>query len=453
MRTIMQKILIIDDDSSIRKTLQLHLQSPSVRVETAPDLASAADVWPAFRPQIVLLDLSLPDGDGLEFFEHAVVNKWGGLVILITGNQDMDRATDAMRLGAYDYLMKPLDIDQLETVMERASSFTSTASKDRAKVDGDSEYKPGKIVGKSRATLELHKMIGLASRSFANVLIRGETGTGKELVAKAIHRNTCFEAPFIAVNCSAIVPTLLESELFGHEKGSFTGAIASKPGQLELAKNGAVFLDEIGDMASDLQVKLLRVLQEREFKRVGGSVSIPLKARVITATHRNLEKMVEDGDFREDLYYRLKVLEIKIPPLRKRSEDIPLISKALLQKINREVHGRVTAIAESDMRKLENYDWPGNVRELENILTASVVRSPGNMLQLDPPAKESKPDAEPAEWNWNRPLEDVEKQHIQSVLENVAGHFGRACDILGISRPTLRKKIKDYDLKASFNED
>ncbi|MBC8277795.1 MAG: sigma-54-dependent Fis family transcriptional regulator, partial [FCB group bacterium] len=348
----MQKILIIDDDSSIRKTLQLHLQSSSVKIETAPDLRSAEEIWPGFKPHIVLLDLSLPDGDGIEFFEHATVNKWSGLVILITGNQDMDRATEAMRLGAYDYLMKPLDIDQLETVMERAFSFSSSSSKTGTVVEGDSDYKPGKIIGKSRAILELHKIIGSASRSFANVLIRGETGTGKELVAKAIHRNTCFDAPFVAVNCSAIVPTLLESELFGHEKGAFTGAIASKPGQLELARNGVIFLDEIGDMAQDLQVKLLRVLQEREFKRVGGSLNLPLKARIITATHRDLEKMVRDGDFREDLYYRMKVLEINIPPLRKRKEDIPLITTALLQKINREIHGHVTMVSESDIRRL-----------------------------------------------------------------------------------------------------
>lgn len=449
----MQKILIIDDDSSIRKTLQLHLQSSSVKIETAPDLRSAEEIWPGFKPHIVLLDLSLPDGDGIEFFEHATVNKWSGLVILITGNQDMDRATEAMRLGAYDYLMKPLDIDQLETVMERAFSFSSSSSKTGTVVEGDSDYKPGKIIGKSRAILELHKIIGSASRSFANVLIRGETGTGKELVAKAIHRNTCFDAPFVAVNCSAIVPTLLESELFGHEKGAFTGAIASKPGQLELARNGVIFLDEIGDMAQDLQVKLLRVLQEREFKRVGGSLNLPLKARIITATHRDLEKMVRDGDFREDLYYRMKVLEINIPPLRKRKEDIPLITTALLQKINREIHGHVTMVSESDIRRLSNYDWPGNVRELENILTTAVVRSPGNVLELEMPAKESEQALETTAWDWNRPMEDVERQHIQAVLENVSGHFGRACDILGISRPTLRKKIKDYGLKASFNED
>lgn len=449
----MQKILIIDDDASIRKTLQLHLQSSTVKIETSPDLRSAEEIWPDFKPQIVLLDLSLPDGDGIEFFEHATINKWSGLVILITGNQDLDRATEAMRLGAYDYLMKPLDIDQLETVMERAFTFSSNAPKDRAAAEGDSDYKPGKIAGKSRAILELHKMIGSASRSFANVLIRGETGTGKELVAKAIHRNTCFDAPFIAVNCSAIVPTLLESELFGHEKGAFTGAVASKPGQLELAKNGVIFLDEIGDMAQDLQVKLLRVLQEREFKRVGGSLNLPLKARIITATHRNLEKMVQDGDFRKDLYYRMKVLEINIPPLRKRKEDIPLITKALLQKINREVHGQVTTVSESDLQKLGSYDWPGNIRELENILTTAIVRSPGNVLELVMPAKETEQAAEPAEWNWNRPMEEVERQHIQAVLENVNGHFGRACEVLGISRPTLRKKIKDYGLKASFNED
>lgn len=372
---------------------------------------------------------------------------------MITGETDMERATEAMRMGAYDYLMKPLDIDQLEAVMERALALENISAKRSVDISDEQDYKPGKIVGRSKAILELHKTIGLASRSFANVIIRGETGTGKELVAKAIHRNSCPEAPFIAVNCSAIVATLLESELFGHEKGAFTGAVSTKPGQLELAREGVIFLDEIGDMAMNLQVKLLRVLQEREYKRVGGSNIIQLKARIIAATHQNLEEMVEKGEFREDLYYRLKVIEIDIPPLRKRREDIPVIAKTLLKRINSEVHRNISAVPEVVMEQLKEYDWPGNVRELENLLTTAVVRSPGQTLELDMPMKRVKQAGVVAVENWNRPMEEVEKEHIQSVLNNVNGHFGRACDILGISRPTLRKKIKDYDLKASFNDD
>lgn len=447
----MQKILIIDDDSGIRDTLSGYFASAGRRIETAADIETGRNIWGGFKPNIVLLDLNLPDGDGLEFFEEIRNKDLPGLVILITGSSDMDKAVKAMRLGAYDYLMKPLDIDQLDALMERALSFGGESAK--ISPAPDDEYYPGKIVGKSRAVLELHKTIGLASRSFANVLIRGETGAGKELVAKAVHRNFCPDAPFIAVNCSAIVPTLLESELFGHEKGSFTGAITTKPGQLELAKNGIAFLDEIGDMALDMQAKLLRVLQEREFKRVGGSASIPLKARIIAATHQNLEKMVEDGKFREDLYYRLKVLEINVPRLKDRKEDIPLLVKTLLAKINLDVHRNVTVVPDKLMKRLENYDWPGNIRELENMLTAGVVRSTGNALEVIVPENTPSAAVQTAEWEWNRPMEDVEKQHIQAVLNNVDGHFGKACDILGISRPTLRKKIKDYGLKGTFNDE
>jgi DNA-binding NtrC family response regulator len=449
----MQKVLIIDDDSGIRETLSAYFSSSNRKVETAGDIGSGRAIWNSFKPNIVLLDLSLPDGDGLEFFEEARERDYPGLVVLITGSSDMEKAVKAMRLGAYDYLMKPLDIDQLEALVERAISLGSDSGKTTG---GETfEYHPGKIAGKSRVVLELHKTIGLASRSFANVLIRGETGTGKELVAKAIHQNSCPDAPFIAVNCSAIVPTLLESELFGHEKGSFTGAIASKQGQLELAKNGVIFLDEIGDMSLDLQSKLLRVLQEREFKRVGGSSAISLKARIVAATHQNLEKMVEEDKFREDLYYRLKVLEIEIPPLRDRKEDIPILVNVLLNKINSEVHRNVTVVPDKIIRRLENYNWPGNIRELENLLTTGVVRSVGNTLELDVPESVHSEGVkeEAAEWNWNRSMEEVEKQHIQAVLNNVDGHFGKACDILGISRPTLRKKIKDYGLKGSFNDE
>jgi len=447
---MIQRVLIIDDDSAIRRTLQLHLRAGGSReVETAANAAAAEKLWTQFHPHIVLLDLNLPDGDGLDLFQTAQTAHLTGLVILITGDADLDRAILAMRMGAYDYLMKPLDLDQLDNIIDRALAMSSPEFAPALEIADAGEYKPGKIVGHSRAILELHKSIGLASRTFANILLRGETGTGKELVAQAIHRNSCPDAPFIAVNCSAIVPTLLESDLFGHEKGSFTGAVTAKSGQLELAKNGTVFLDEIGDMAPDLQSKLLRVLQEREFKRVGGANTIPLKARIIAATHQSLEKMVEEGKFRQDLYYRLKVIEIHIPPLRERREDIPLIVKALLLKINREVHRNIAAIPDLQLQKLTDYDWPGNVRELENILTTAAVRSPGNVLEIEIPVKSAKELDTPAVIDWKRTLEDVEKEHIQVVLSQVNGHFGKACDILGISRPTLRKKIKDYSLKIA----
>jgi two-component system response regulator AtoC len=395
----------------------------------------------------------LPDGDGLELLLSAVSEKLGGLVILITGIQDFEKATVAMRSGAYDYLAKPLDLEQLDVVMDRAFASCKVSREGALLVIESDELQTGKIIGKSKAILEVHKQIGLASRCFANVLLRGESGVGKELVAQAIHRNSHSTGPFIPLNCSAIVSTLMESELFGHEKGSFTGALASKVGQLELAKNGTVFLDEIGDLPLDLQIKLLRVLQEREFKRVGGVQAIPLKARVITATHRDLEAMVLEKKFRDDLYYRLRVLEIHIPPLRERADDIPLLVKSLLYKINKEVHRNVTQIPEATMLQLFAYPWPGNVRELENLLTSAVIRSPGDTLELTMPTIKLQVEKTTSPWNWNQSLETVEKFHIQEVLNHTDGHFGKACEILGISRPTLRKKILDYGLKASFNEE
>ena len=389
----------------------------------------------------------------MELLSRARLEKLEGTVILITGSQDLEKAVDAMRIGAYDYLMKPLDIDQLDATMDRALFSTKVTPEFSVSLDESAdEYVPGKIVGKSKAILELHKQIGLACRCFANVLILGETGVGKELVAKSIHHFSGYPGQFVAINCSAVVPTLMESELFGYEKGSFTGATSTKPGQLEAAKNGTIFLDEIGDLSLDLQVKLLRVLQEREFKRVGGSQSIPLQSRVITATHRNLEEMVDKGDFREDLYYRLKVLEIPIPPLRERLEDLPLLVKALLNKINLEVHRNVVHVTKDTMKMMENFEWYGNIRELENRLTAAVIQSPGNVLEMELPQSSSKKSGA-LNSKWQRTLLEVEKEHIQNVLEHVEGHFGRACEILGISRPTLRKKITDYDLKITFNED
>jgi len=448
----MVKILVIDDDRFIRRTLELHLKSDSVDVLTSENMESGRRVWQKENPDIIILDMMLPEGMGSDLLAEATRKKFGGLVVIITGSEDMEMATEAMRLGAFDYLVKPLDMDQLDLVMERAIGSAKKIPEPVVNVNEGEEFKPGKIVGKSRSVLELHKQIGLAARCFANVFIQGETGTGKELVARSIHRSSHCTGDFVAVNCSAIVPTLMESELFGHEKGSFTGAVSSKAGQLEVARDGTIFLDEIGDLPLDLQVKLLRVLQEREFKRVGGAQSIPLIARVITATHRDLKEMVDRGAFREDLYYRLKVMEINIAPLRERREDIAPLVIAFLRKTNSDVHRNVTKIPESILRALENYDWPGNVRELENRITAAVIRSPGEFLEIELPDNENKSSKIQTDWDWNRPMEEVEKFHIQEVLKHVDGHFGKACDVLGISRPTLRKKISDYGLKGTFKE-
>ena len=455
----MADFLVIDDDRSIRRSLELQLTDMGHSVLTAGSSAEGHELWEQHRPDLIILDLVLPDGDGLELLTASVDEELGGMVILITGHQDLDKAITAMRSGAFDYIHKPLDIDELEFAISRALKLQHERKRLSLVADLAMERHPDKIVGQSRAIIEIHKQIGLASRSLANVLIRGESGTGKELVARGIHRHSTPGQPFIPLNCSALTPTLLESELFGHEKGAFTGAVSAKPGRFELAGMGCLFLDEIGDMDQNVQVKLLRVIQNREFERVGGTRSLPFKARLIAATHQDLEGMVRRESFREDLYYRLKVIQISLPPLRGRKEDIPLLVEHLLARINLELRRAVTEVPSEVMRRLVAHRWQGNVRELENCLMAGVIASPGNTLQLDTlqfesaepkPPGESHSEAEDIdahnESRTDRSLADIEREHISEVLKSVEGHLGKACEILKISRPTLRKKIKQYGL-------
>ncbi len=318
-------------------------------------------------------------------------------------------------------------------------------------------FKVGDIIGKTKEMKEIFKTIGVVSQSRTTVLIQGESGTGKELIAKVIHNNTSPEEPYIAVNCSAIVETLLESELFGHEKGSFTGAITRKLGKFELARYGTVFLDEISEMSLNLQAKLLRVLQEMDFERVGGKDSIKVNARIITATNKDLKQMVKEGKFRDDLYYRLNIVSIRIPPLRERREDIPVLVDYLLTKINRELHKKVIGVSDEMMDIFMKYRWPGNVRELENLLTRAVVVAKSQVLTRgDFPdlsedafaAAESKP-VDFTETGSGRPLtlEEVEEQYIRKVIkENNHRTKGELCDILGISRPTFERKLEKFGI-------
>jgi two-component system response regulator AtoC len=290
--------------------------------------------------------------------------------------------------------------------------------------------------------LDIYKTIGNVTRSRVTVLVEGESGTGKELIARAIHYNSPWSAePFIAVNCTALVETLLESELFGHVKGAFTGAIADKRGKFELAQNGTIFLDEIAEISPTLQVKLLRILQEREFERVGGDKTIKMNARVIAATNRDMMKEVAAGKFREDLYYRLNVVSIKVPPLRERKEDIPLIVRHLLQQINEELHTKVFKISDEALAKILKHDWPGNVRELQNILTRAVVLAKSDILEESMIPDNTLMPALSASYDWNRTLEQVEQEHIERVLKAVKGNRTEAAKVLGISKPTLYARI------------
>ena len=442
----MPDLLIVDDDRAIRRSLELHLSGLGHAVRLAANLAEAEAAWRERTPDLVILDLKLPDGEGIDLLARMVGEGSATKVVMITGHQDMEKASAAIQAGAFDYVHKPLDVDDLDAVIARALSQRSEeAHLAFEATEGEQPERSGRIVGRSRAILELHKAIGRASRGGATVLVRGESGTGKELVARAIHRNRDPGRPFVAVNCSALVPTLLESELFGHEKGAFTGALQRRQGRLELAGKGILFLDEIGDLPQDLQSKLLRVIQEREFERVGGNRTIAFEAELIAATHRDLETMVAAGQFREDLYYRLKVVEIAVPPLRDRREDIPQLIEHFLHRYNAEFHRHVTKVPTEALRLLAGYDWPGNVRELENRIQAGIMASPGDALTLEMPERaKPRPGGRAA---WRRSLAEVERDHVRAVLEECDWNLGKTCEVLGVSRPTLRKKIADHDLK------
>jgi two-component system response regulator AtoC len=446
----MPQLLVIDDEVNLCRELSLFFRSRGYETHTAYTGAEGLQRFKEYRPSFIICDVRLPDASGLDVLESIRELDPEAYLIMITAYQDMDTTIKAMRRGAFDYIHKPFDPQELEIVIEKARENQRLNKKvHRLQAERGGPQRDHVLIGKSRAILEIYKTIGAVSASNTTVLITGESGTGKELIARAIHENARGEEPFISVNCSALVETLLESELFGHERGAFTGADARQLGKFELAGKGTVFLDEVGDMSPGLQVKLLRVLQEREFMRVGGRDVIRTEARVIAASNQDLDVLVAEKGFREDLYYRLKVITIDVPPLRERREDIPLLVEHFLRKINREVHKEVYKVPKEVMTQLIPYDWRGNVRELENVLTRAVVLSKGEVLQLPPETFQGRRSS-PRSFPVQRSLSEVEAEHIHRVLDTVSWHQGKACAILGISRPTLRKKIREYGLKESF---
>jgi two-component system response regulator AtoC len=365
-----------------------------------------------------------------------------------------------MKAGAFDYIHKPIDIRAFDVALDRALEVRRLSKgTDYLSVEANRAFKMDDIVGASPAIQQLFKDVGRVASSRATVLIQGQSGTGKELIARVIHSYSAPQKPFIAINCSAIVDTLLESELFGHEKGAFTGAVQGKAGKFELAEDGSIFLDEIGELSQNLQAKLLRALQEREVERVGGVRRIPIKARILAATNRDLATEVEAGRFREDLYQRLKVVTLSLPPLRDRPEDIPLLVEHLLVKINQRLHKNLRRVPREVIEKLQKREWPGNVRELENVLTRAAVLSQGDMLleehlieqKLTPRGVVQAPAAALVSEERVPTLDDVEREHIGRVWTLTRGHKGRTCQLLGISRPTLERKLKKYGISGGVD--
>jgi two-component system response regulator AtoC len=453
----MDTVLVVDDNPELCELLKDQLEAPegdrpALSVEIATSAAEARSALETSRPVLVLCDRRLPDGDGVALLPELKSLAGDAPVAIITGHGDMSTTIRAMKLGAFDFLQKPFTPEELELVVRRALDLRRQSRRAAVvAVDTAAAHRVDDIVGSSPRMRAIVKQIGKIASSMATVLIQGESGTGKELIARVVHTYSSDEPkPFVAINCSAIVDTLLESELFGHEKGSFTGAIQTKYGKFELAEDGTIFLDEIAEMSLPLQAKLLRVLQEREFERVGGLKRLPLRARIVAATNRDMAREVAAGRFREDLYQRLKVVTIELPPLRERVQDIPLLAQHLLARIGQRLGKRVTKIPAEAMAHLMALPWPGNVRELENALIRAVVMAPGDML-----LREHLPPLEPAPRDngavRDEPgplltLAEAEHRAISAALEASKGHKGKACRILGISRPTLERKLRKYEL-------
>ncbi len=446
----MEKILIIDDDRSIRETLTNYLKKQDYQIFSAGNGIKGIETVEKEHPDLIITDIKMPSMNGFEVLKRVKEFDPQIHVIIITAFDDMHTTVKAMQQGAYDYIEKPLEIDRLKLTIKRALENKKLSDQLSSLLpESDKEYHiENTIIGKTSEIKEVYKKIGQVSNSRVTVLIQGESGTGKELVAKAIHYSGVTKNfPFVAVNCTALTESLLESELFGHVKGAFTGSIRDKKGKFELASEGTIFLDEISEISPNLQVKLLRILQEKEFEQVGGETLIPMKARVITATNQNLVELVKQGKFREDLYYRLKVVSINIPPLRDRREDIPLLVKHFLNKINNELHKNVNKVPNDVMEMLKNHYWIGNVRELENTLMQAVLLSKDDVLTkenilLRRYDEEKLPTSDLVKLS----LSEIEKRHIKRVLDFVKWDKEKACQILEISKPTLYSKIKLYKI-------
>ncbi len=468
-------VLVADDDPGIRLVLRHRLEAAGYRVEETADSQSALEALISNRHDVALLDIMMPGIGGLEVLSAAREQSSRTLIIVITAASTMNNAVEAMKRGAHDYLTKPFEnLDLVAAAVARAVEIAAqSADLTRLKDEVNRQLVGGEIIGRGPAMQEVYKLIGRVVNNDATVLLRGESGTGKELVARAIHfKSPRWRGPFVAVNCSAIPHGLLESELFGHERGAFTGATERRAGKVEQASGGTLFLDEIGDLPVELQPKLLRVLQEREFSRVGGFETLRMQARVIAATNQDLESAVAEKKFREDLYFRLRVIPIDLPSLRERREDIDELTDYFIGKAIREMGANARYISPEARLKLQNYSWPGNVRELENAVLRAALLAPANTVRSDDVelgrgqsrATNSNLDnqasltdliarriAELVESNGSEPrdlyqklLGELEKPLIEIALERAGGNQVHAARILGLNRNTLRKKLTEH---------
>ncbi len=472
------RILIVDDDESVRWVLKKALEKEGLAAVLAQDAREAFRALQDGSIDLVLMDIRMPGMSGLDALDRIRREGRDAAVIIMTAQATMQNAIEAMRRGAYDYITKPFDLDEVAILVKKALDMRRLSREvDTLRAEVREKYEGG-LVGATPSMQEIYKTIGRVAESDATVLVHGESGTGKELVARAIHYHSRRAGrPFVAVNSAAIPSELLESELFGHEKGAFTGAVGRKIGKFEAAGGGTLFLDEIGDMSLPLQGKLLRVLQEKEFERVGGAEPIRTDVRVIAATHHNLEKMVRGERFREDLFYRLNVIQINIPPLRKRKDDILPLAEHFLQKHQAGLGGMRRTLTPETRKVLRAYDWPGNVRELENAVQRAVTLSQGDKIFPDALPPQVFSPGKGVTISFENFLEEkladlvdrlgglergdihdmviqrVEKPLITLVLRKTEGNQVRAANLLGINRNTLRKKIRDLGIRVPSPND
>ena len=454
-----EKIVVVDDEMMIRKALETQLRNKRYSVASTGDLKGARKILARDSFDLVFLDLRLPDGDGTDLLEEIMAKTDCPMVVMMTGYGSVESAVSCMQMGAFDYVVKPFSFDQIEVVVDKVASFDKMRRVTKYYVE-ESDSRSSDIVGESEPVKRLKTLVDKVAKTEASVLITGENGTGKELVARELYRNSMLsKEPYIRVNCAAISETLMESEFFGHERGAYTGATERREGRFELADGGTILLDEISEIAPSLQAKLLRVLQEWEFERVGGNKTIQVKVRVLATTNRDLTEEVEKGNFREDLYYRLNVFPIAVPPLRERGDDILLLANTFLLRHARR-HGREEISFSKNCEKaIQFHNWPGNVRELENAVERAVILSdPGKKIEaellglgnLSIPVASKKSTAtskkEAGDQAETESMEVVEKRHIAKVLAGCDGNRTHAAEKLGLNVRTLRNKIKQYSL-------
>src|SRR5579883_1056699 len=453
------RILVVEDEDKLRRVVQLELESQGYEVDGATSaeqglpLATVAD--------LILTDLRLPGIDGIQFLNELHARGIGAPVVMMTAHGSVETAVEAMKLGAADFLQKPFSLDHLTTVVQRVLAVQSLRSENqRMREELDQRYQFDNIVGRSAAMREIFHTVERVAPTRATVLLAGESGVGKDMIARAIHQHSQRKNhAFVKINCTALPENLMESELFGYEKGAFTGANTSKPGRFEQADKGTVFLDEIGDVPGNIQVKLLRILQERQFERLGSNMTRTVDVRVVAATNVDLRAALEQGRFREDLYYRLNVVPINVPPLRERKEDIPFLAMHFVRKLAPELGARAKDISPAAMDRLVAHSWPGNVRELENTIERSLVLASGDVLQpadirIEAPrnSAHAMPNAQQPLLPEGETLEHWEQMMIREALRRANGNKSQAARMLGLTRNALRYRLSQMGLESAAED-